>query len=138
MTQRLPNWRSGLYNLISEVELTPFKYGVHDCAIFPGKVVKVITGEDLYSGFEGKYKTAAGGVRKLKAATGFTSHIDFIASKYEETPVAFAREGDLGLVDTDDGDSVVVMLGSFAAGLGGEGIVRFPIEQVKTAFKVGI
>lgn len=138
MTQRLPNWRSRLYNLISESESTPFKYGTHDCAIFAGKIVEAITGEDHYTVFEGKYKTGKGGFRKLKAATGFANHIDLITSTYEKIPVAFAREGDLGFVDTDEGDSVVTMLGSFAAGLGGDGIVRFPIEQVKTAFKVGI
>ena len=136
-TTRLPDWRSRLYQLIAEYESVPFEFGSNDCALWAGRVVNAVTGDDVFSEYVGRYKTATGGYRAFKKATGFASHIEYVKSTLELEQNAFAQAGDLGFVETDEGQAIVVLLGSFAAGIGEAGLVRYPIENVTDCFKLG-
>jgi len=136
-TTRLPDWRSRLYQLIAEYESVPFEFGSNDCALWAGRVVKAVTGDDVCAEYIGRYKTAIGGYRAFKKATGFASHIEYVESALEQVPSSFAQAGDLGFVETDQGRAIVVLLGSFAAGIGQAGIVRYQLENITDCFKLG-
>lgn len=136
--QRLIDWQGRLYKLISEHEQIPFQFGQHDCAIWAGKVVESVTGEDFYSSYVGTYKTLKGGLRQFKKATGFPSHIKYIENSFEEVPLSLGRIGDLALIDTSEGPAVAVMAGQFVIALNQYGLVRIDLDQVKAVFKVGV
>lgn len=135
--KRLPHYKVNLLKLINESEHTPFIYGEWDCAIFSGKIVEAVTGDDLYSQFVGKYKTRIGGLRLMKKATGYPSHIDLIKSKFGEVPLSQARLGDIGIIETDEGPAVVLIAGAFAIGISQNGLGRDSIDKVKTVYRVG-
>lgn len=135
--KRLPHYKVNLLKLINEYEHTPFSYGEWDCAIFAGKIVEAVTGDDLYSQFVGKYKTRIGGLRAFRKATGYQSHIDSIKSKYDEVPLSQARLGDIGIIVTDEGPAVVLIAGAFAIALTENGLGRVSIDKVKTVYRVG-
>lgn len=129
---RLPNWRSRLHAVISEKENAEFKYGKNDCCLFGADIILALTDNDLAADYRGKYRTLSGGTRLIRK-DGFKTHIDLIQKSFDEIPVSLSREGDIGLV----GPAVVVLLGTFAVGLGENGIVRFQIEEVQKAFSIG-
>lgn len=133
---RLPDWRARLYKTISTYEQKPFQYGFCDCAIFGSDIIQAITGDDPAQHFRGRYKTKIGGLRAIRKA-GFRDQADYLEKTFETIHPAFAQVGDLGLIDTEEGPAIVVVLGAFAAGLGSDGLVRFQISEITKAFKVG-
>lgn len=135
--KRLPHYKVNLLKLISDHEQTPFRYGEMDCAIYGGKVVEAVTGQDLYSQFVGRYKTRIGGLKAVKKATGYANHIELIKSKFDEVPLSEARLGDIGIIVTEEGPAVVLIAGAFFIGLSDDGLVRDSISRVKTVYRVG-
>lgn len=133
--QRLPNYRANLLDLIAAKETEPFAYGKNDCSLFASDCVYAQTEIDLVAEHRGRYRTMAGGIRRLKEA-GYTSHVDFLEKNFGEVPVAFAQFGDLGIVETDMGPAIVVMLGAIAAGINETGLVKFDVFFCKRAFAI--
>ena len=136
--QRLIDWQSRLFKPIADHEQVPFEYGRHDCAIWAGKIVQAITGEDFYSSYVGKYKTLKGGFRHFKKSTNFPSHIHYILANFDKVPVSMGRVGDLALIETPEGPAVAVMAGQFVIALNQYGLVRIDLDQAKAIFRVGV
>lgn len=133
---RLPNWYSRLFNLISEKENEQFKIGTNDCTIFAADVVNAVTGVDYAEKYRGKYKTFKAGNELLKA-DGFESNIDFIEKNFEEIPASFSRAGDIGLIKVKRGFAVVAIMSGFAVAVSNNGLQRYKISEVSKVFKIG-
>lgn len=135
--KKIPNWRSQLYSYIEANKETEFKYGKFDCCLFGASVCAAQTDVDLAEKYRGKYRTALGGLKLLKK-DGYSSYEDFIAKNFTEIEApAFAQVGDIGIVDTDEGAAVCVVMGAFAVGLSQEtGLVRFEINQLSKVYRV--
>lgn len=133
---RVSDWYSRLFNLIVEKEQQPFKFGENDCTLFGADVVFALTGVDLAAEYRGKYRSLKGGMKLLKA-DGYTSNVDYLEKNFVETSPAFANAGDLCLINTEEGEAIAVIIGTVAAGIGPNGLIRFPLDQITKTFKVG-
>lgn len=137
--KRRDDWRARLSDVTDRQRQDPFVWGKHDCAIgFASAVVEAITGEDLARGYRGKYASPRGAL-KLLAESGAETLGDFVAMKLPEINPAFARLGDIGVIEADglitealcmvDATGLVVMTET------GHG--HRPRSDLKRAFKVG-
>lgn len=135
---RLPDWHSRIFALIADYQSLPFQWGQNDCAIWAGRVIEAVTGEDFYSAFVGKYSTKIGGFRVFKKATGHKSHIHYIQANFTAVQPSFAQVGDLGLVATDDGQAVALIAGEFLIAVGEHGLERLPLTDLISAFRIGV
>ena len=79
---------------IENTEPNTFKYGFLDCAIWVGKYVKLLTGNDFYSQFENRYKTWSGGRDEIRNA-GHESLTDYMDKNFSSIPVLMAKRGDV-------------------------------------------
>lgn len=110
MKVRSTVWRSALAEYVRKVSTKPFQWGEHDCALFAAGAVQAMTGEDFASGYRGKYKTLAGGLRLLKRK-GFANHADYAASLFEEIHPSAAQVGDIAAIDIEGGVALGVVQG---------------------------
>ena len=109
--QRLPDWRARLGAHIAAHRTRPFGYGAHDCATFAAGAVQAVTGSDPAAGLTG-YTTRAGGLRRLRRH-GFDDHVAVVAGRFAESPVAWAQQGDLAVIEAAGGLSLGVVCGAF-------------------------
>ena len=110
--------------------------GEHDCALFAAGAVEAMTGDDFGADYRGRYKTLAGGYRRLKKL-GFESHADLAASILEEIHPSRAMVGDLAAVDGDGGISLGIVQGEGILVLNPEGrIGAVPLLTARRAFRV--
>lgn len=99
-------------------------------------VCLAITGVDPYAAERGRYSTAGGALKRFKRR-GFLWLDDAYSAVFPDMPRALARRGDIGLVETTDGDCSVVIMGTHAFGKSPTGNIRVPVAHVRKAFKVG-
>jgi hypothetical protein len=112
----------------------PSEYGVSDCYIIADDAVLAVTGERMFPDVE--YTSELGAAKEL-LSRGFENVEQAFASKFEVIPVSMAQRGDIG-VTVSDGQ----ICGGFFTALGfacrdAKQLRFFPINRVKTAFKVG-
>jgi hypothetical protein len=69
-TPRLLDWETRLSDLILERLNQPFKWGVHDCALWAADARLAVTGVDAAAGYRGTYRTAKGALRRLRRVDG--------------------------------------------------------------------
>lgn len=99
---RRSDWYARLSAYVEVVRRKPFVYGKHDCALFAAGAVEAMTGVDPAANLRGKYKTLAGGLRRLKKL-GFANHAELAASMFEEVHPSHAQIGDIASIDLGDG-----------------------------------
>lgn len=75
-----------------------FRPGSHDCGHFVAGWVEVATGVDHGAAWRDAYISMQEAAERLTGA-GYEDHVDLVASILPETPPAFARVGDLAVVD---------------------------------------
>ena len=85
---------------LAKVRERKFRPGSHDCGLFVAGWVKALTGKDHGKPFRGRYRSMRRGA-ELLAEAGHASHVDYVASLFEEIPPAFAQTGDLAVVEGD-------------------------------------
>ena len=61
------NWQSLLFAEVRARKTTPFQYGKHDCCIAAADLIQTIMDIDLMKGLRGRYRSAAGAARVIKA-----------------------------------------------------------------------
>jgi hypothetical protein len=133
---RLPDWRSRLAAWIAAARVQPFAYGRHDCATFAAGAVAAVTGTDWVAALDLRYTTLAGGRRAL-ARRGYADPIAFVRATFPEIPVAFARIGDLAVLDTAAGPALAVVGGAeVLAPRPDVGLAALPLLTATTAFRV--
>lgn len=125
------NWRVLLIEYVLVAEKAPFEYGVNDCALFAANAVKEMTGVDFAEDFRGKYNTALGAKKALKAA-GYNSLEDLAADKFKEIPALTAKMGDLAILDSPDGPALGIVFGAEIATVSG----RVHLTDIKKAYEI--
>lgn len=134
--RRYPDWQERLTAYLASVAHRPLEPGVHDCALFAANAVLAMTGTDLAAAWRGRYRTLRGGQRVLRAA-GYADHIALAASHFAEMPAAYARPGDLAVVDGPHGPALTVVQGRGVYVLTPSGLGTLSLLTAKRAFKVG-
>ena len=135
MTRR-PDWRGRLMTYLATARAKAFRYGEHDCVRFAAGAVEVVTGVDPSAGLDIRYTTLAGGRRALRSR-GYSDPVAFVRELFEEIPVAFARMGDLAVLDTEGGPALAVVGGAQLVALAPDrGLAVLPLTAATTAFRV--
>lgn len=134
--QRLPDWRARLAAWIGSVNGLVIVPGRHDCCLFGAGAVHAQTGVDLAAPWRGRYTTFAGGRRMLRKA-GWDDHIALFAHHLPEVAPLLAGEGDIAVVQTEDGPAVGVVQGAGVYVLTASGTLGLTsLTSVQRAFKV--
>lgn len=131
---RRDDWRPRLISYLARTMASPFQYGRNDCALFVAGGVEAMTGVDHARGWRG-YRSLAGGMAKLQEK-GFADHVALVASIFEECPVAFAREGDIAVLNESDGPALGIVQGEAVYVLRHEGIALASLITADRAFHV--
>ncbi len=108
---RLPDWQTRLSAWLREINGRPIEPGRHDCCLFGAGAIAAQTGIDIAAPWRGRYTTMAGGRRVLRKA-GFDDHVALIAATLPGIHASVAREGDIGIVETEAGPAVGVSQGA--------------------------
>lgn len=134
---RLPDWDARLFATLDRHADVVFALGRDDCLTFAAACVEAVTGEQPAAGEIGRYRTALGVRRRLKAR-GFGSIAEALAATFPEIGPAFAGRGDLGTVGSGAGETIVVGAGPRFVTLSPAcGLVAVRPDQISRAFKVG-
>jgi len=140
---RFNDWPERLQEVVAEAQDKRFEWGSHDCALFAMNVVFALTGEDLAISFRGKYRTARGAAGQMIrfAGGGVEEMADKMAEMHDikETPVAFARRGDVVLIDIESvGPALGIVLGQDATFVSlASGLTRRPLLECRRAWRIG-
>lgn len=137
--KRRDDWRARLSAEMDRQRQDPFAWGKHDCAIgFAAAVAEAITGEDLARGYRGKYASPRGALKLMKEA-GAETLGDFVALKLPEINPAFARLGDIGVIEADGpvGQGLCIVDATGVIVLTETGHGHRPRGDMVRAFKVG-
>lgn len=125
-------WESRLAKYFDEMRDKPFKRGSHDCALFAGNCVDIMTETDTTSEFRQPYKTLKEALKMLKEM-GYED-LSAIANKKLGEPLsnpAYAQRGDCVLIQIDDQQAlgIVDLSGRKAITIGKEGFIYFGMEN---------
>lgn len=133
---RLFDWNSRLHQYLEGMARAPFSWGQNDCMLFAAGAVQAMTGIDHAAEFRGRYATARGGQRILRSA-GYESHVALAESLFREAQaVAYAREGDLAVVQTEAGLALGVFAGAGIYVVGLSGLAILPRDRAFKALQV--
>lgn len=144
--RRRPGWQGDLGVYLQQCEARAFAWGEFDCALFAADWVLRLTGFDAAAEYRGRYRTAGGAARRLKAVTGGgLAEAATQALGEQLASPAMARRGDVVLLqaETPEGEAhalgVVDETGMAIAvpTAAGAGITRYPVERAVTAWAVG-
>lgn len=132
-------WESRLADYFDKMHDKPFKRGVHDCALFAGNCIDIMTGRDTTSEFRQPYKTRKEAFQMLKEM-GYDD-LAAIANKKLGDPLpspAYAQRGDCVLIESDDQQAlgIVDLSGRKAVTIGKEGFIYFGMDKWATAWRV--
>jgi hypothetical protein len=139
---RAHDWESKLDDFVARSQRLKFAWGIHDCCLFACDAVLAMTGTDLAADFRGKYDSALGAARMLKAYGGTVEMLaEEIADKFciFEVPVLYAQRGDVVLLPSNnDGPAlgIVSLDGWNCLGAGLEGLTRTPLNQCLKAWRI--
>jgi hypothetical protein len=119
----------------------PFEWGFNDCALFAADAVQAMTGEDPAPDLRG-YDSEFGAIRTMKENgwAGVEETLEAVCNRsgFYDVPVAFARRGDVLLLECAlNGHAAgVVGLDGQAIGISPTGPLSFPIEAALRAWRV--
>lgn len=117
---------------LAKVRRRKFRPGSHDCGLFVAGWVKALTGEDYGKRWRGRYRSMAG-LAEIMAEEGYASHVDYVASLFEEIPPALAQTGDLAVVA---GEALGVVASDRVFVLRPDGLGHVSRLQTERAFTV--
>lgn len=135
---RLKNWETELHTYFESCRTTPFKWGEFDCCVFAAKCVEILTGENHYAAFDGRYRTERGSLTALKRYG--TGELESTISKSLGEPVAplLLGRGDIALMQTDGllNQAVAVCWSGFLIQPGTHGLVHMPMQYAVRGWRV--
>jgi hypothetical protein len=136
--KRFPDWERRLLGWHSEWRRRAHAWATADCGCMTAAEIMAISDcPDPMAELRGRYSDAAGNLLLLREL-GFDSPGAYVASKFEEYPSpAFARRGDIGVADGLKHGPLVVCLGHHVVGIGPDGLIALPRQQLTRAFKIG-
>lgn len=112
----------------------PFEWGhdKHDCVSFAAAAVEAQTGENPIRRLGYTWSTERGAARLLNRLGGVAAVADLALTRLPAP--AFAHRGDIGLVEIEGRQSLVVIEGELVAGPGLAGLVRGPRSALTLAW----
>ena len=131
------DWRSRLYTALDTFAARPFVWGSDDCTHFAAAMVEAMTDanplDDVSPGAYDDAESAAEALSDL----GYGDLASYLAETFEEVPIAYARVGDIAVVDSEGiGEGLGIVLGEFLAVRMATGIGRVPRTLAIHAFRV--
>lgn len=136
--KRLPDWHSRYVAFIDEMMRTPFEWGTNDCgASWAGQAIEAITGENPWKASIGKYKTAKGALRHMKAQ-GANNLAEVVEQKLVKYHPAFGVIGDIAAISDDSpfGYSLGIVNGERIFTRREDGIGTVDLLAAKWIFKI--
>lgn len=140
MIQKTEGWESRLNDYFEKMRLVPFKRGQHDCALFAGHCIDIMTGADTTTEFLSKpYKSRKEAFEMLKSL-GYDDLAAIATKKLGETLPApeYAQRGDCVLIEHEKQQAlgIVDLSGRRAVTIGKEGFMFYPMKNWVMAWKV--
>lgn len=113
---------------------TPFEWGPdkHDCFAFPGAAVEALTGDNPIARCGRSWSSARGAHAVLRRLGGVAAAVDTVLPRLESP--AFAHRGDVGMVEGDGRQMLVVFEGQTVVGAAPQGLFRLPRSAVTVAW----
>lgn len=131
--ERRHDWVEQLHAALDEAAVRPFEWGVHDCCLFVADVVLAMTGEDLGAPFRGRYASARGAARALRAFGQGTIIRTMNAALGAPIAPALAQRGDVVLA----GGIAGICIGRTAVFVGEGGLTTAERRHWTKAWGVG-
>ena len=120
-----------LHDYINTKRDQAFGWSTHDCCIgFAAGAVKVQTGIDPLEDVK-PWKDMKGAASELKKRGGW---FEAVSSRLTEIPPAFAKRGDVALVEGPGVTALMIVDGETLVGVGADGLVRLPRDAMKVAW----
>lgn len=129
---RFERWPMLLDEYVAARTREPFAWGTNDCATFAFDWIEACTGEAL---LVVEHDDAASAARAIAAEGGLQAGL---AARLGE-PLEYvlqAQRGDVGLVDIEGRQSIVVVIGDLAVGPGTDGLAAVPFSTMTQAWRV--
>lgn len=118
----------------------PFQWGVNDCCLFVCDWVQTLIGIDPAAdlGLRGTYTDALGAARVLQDLGSPEDIAVAAATKYGwvEVPVAYAQRGDVVSLETPNGLTLAVCMGSVSAAPAEKALGLFPTLNCRRAWRI--
>ncbi len=149
MMQRTAGWEHRLNELFVAARKRAFVWGEHDCFLWAADAVLALTGHDPVADWRGRYTDELTALRTLRDYLGRPESLrdaaDLLAERIaaeigaNEASLAFARRGDVALVDgaAHRTFAVVAPNGRTLAAVTPEGLARLPLDAGLRFWAVG-
>jgi hypothetical protein len=131
---RKENWPELLIAEIERHRKLPFSWGESNCFYFPMDCAKAITGIDLWERERGC--TSETDFKRRLVDNGLANLAEAFAQVFQECPPAFARRGDIGVVEYQGILCGVMVEGVDVVGKTLDGTLRVPRSLLKRAFRI--
>lgn len=139
MTSKTQGWEIRLADYIKKMHGKPFKRGQHDCALFAGHCIDIMTGKDTTSEFQKPYKNRKEAMALLKKL-GYANLEAVATEKLGERMdnLNFAGRGDCVTVPCAEGVALAIvdLSGKKAVTTGKNGLEYYNRTQWLNAWKV--
>ena len=134
---RLEGWEPTLISYLRFIANQPFIWGKHDCFIFSGLCVKIITGDNYIDDAIGKYNSFESSL-EFARSHGFKNHIHFVAKRFKARPSPFqAMRGDLVVVPGLQNEPALgICQGSRVYSVGEHGLYTVCMSHAKRVFEI--
>lgn len=130
---RLERWPMLLDEYVASRTRAPFAWGTNDCATFAFDWIETCTGERL---LDVGHDDAASAARAIAAEGGLEAGLVARLGPPLDN-VLQAQRGDVGLVDIEGRQSIVVVIGDLAVGPSADGLAAVPFSALTHAWRVG-
>lgn len=137
---RMPDWPERLDAVLSAARHRPFRWGVHDCALFTADAVEAMTGIDPAAAWRGRYGSARSAIA-LRWRTGLFSWSQLFAEAAERWHLPriaplHAHRGDVVCLDLPTGRPAGICIGARIASPAKDGLVFLPRTLARAAWHV--
>ena len=138
MTKRLKDWNKRLLAVVEDARSREFQYGDLDCGQLAREAEIALTGETSFPEWEPGAYSDPEGWRSILAGLGYDDIPQLLTARLYAYPTTLqARTGDFGVVETPEGDAIVVNFGRRWAGAFQSGVRFVGHSVVHSAWRVG-
>lgn len=128
------NANAKLAAFVTQRNCEPFKWGKNDCCLLIADWVLFATGNDVAADFRGAYRSKTGAFKQL-----FKRGLNDVQSVFKdrlnpEVPIAYARRGDIALVEFNNEYVGGIVTVNAVVCVGDKGLVSLPMDAVKAVY----
>jgi len=132
--KRKQDWPEILAARVEAYRHEPFRWGVHDCALFCADVIQAMTGIDFAEQFRGRYEN------REEAEKFYPNGLREFVGRflYPEISPKFAQRGDVVFFDSPGfGNALGICIGHMVASSRERGMEFIPMHQWIAAWRIG-